>query len=476
MNVAIYTRVSTEMQAEEGHSLEAQHDRLLEYIRAQGWELFRIYTDPGVSAKDLKRPGVQELIRDLKQGLFDAVLVHKLDRLTRNISDLYDLVEMVNKHNIKMISFSENIDTSTPMGRMFVYILGIFAQMHRENLREEVLKGMTKRAEKGLHNVTVPMYGYTRDEEGNLHIVESEAKWVRFIFERYIQGIGTTSIAKELNELGIRRNQGAKWDQHKVMLTLTNLHYTGKIHWKAAHLAEEHRIIREGDHEPIISIETYEQAQRILQRRREGTISRNSYDYVFGGIVKCGKCGGGYKAKYNKRKLLDGTEATYRGYVCSGNERYGTCDAPGISEQNLVKLLFSSGDLFASDFSDYDSNVQGEENNEREELEQLIQQSELKRARWQHAYGEGLMSYEDFAKRMKEEMDKLKVWQERLQDASPVLSSTISEEEAAEVLRNIKADWDLYDQSMKKQIIQGLFQRIVIEKDGKWKIIECILA
>lgn len=254
MRVAVYTRVSTERQSSEGHSLEAQHDRLLENVKHNGWSLFKIYTDPGESAKDLKRPGVQQMITDLKNGLFDAVLVHKLDRLTRNISDLYDLVELVNNRNVKLISLSENIDTSTPMGRMFVYILGIFAQMFRENLREEVIKGMTKRAEKGLHNVTVNLYGYQRDENGQLLIIEEEAKWVKWIFEQYIGGKGTTNIAKELNRLSIRRNQGARWDQHKVMMTITNLHYTGMVHWKVATAPEDSRIVRQGVHEPRKSV------------------------------------------------------------------------------------------------------------------------------------------------------------------------------------------------------------------------------
>src|SRR5690349_1551274 len=116
MRTAIYTRVSTNEQANEGFSLQAQYERLVDFVNMQRWDLTRIYTDPGVSAKDLNRPGVKEMIDDLKSGKFDAIIVHKLDRLTRNISDLYNLVELVNKLNVKLISISENIDTSTPMG------------------------------------------------------------------------------------------------------------------------------------------------------------------------------------------------------------------------------------------------------------------------------------------------------------------------------------------------------------------------
>lgn len=473
MNVAVYTRVSTERQSLEGHSLEAQHDRMIESVKSNGWTLFMVYTDPGESAKDLKRPGVQQMIADLKEGLFDAVLVHKLDRLTRNISDLYDLVELVNSRNVKLISLSENIDTSSPMGRMFVYILGIFAQMFRENLREEVIKGMTKRAEKGLHNVTVNLYGYQRDENGQLIIVEEEAKWVKWIFEQYIAGKGTTMIAKELNKLNIRRNQGARWDQHKAMMTITNLHYTGMVHWKVAVAPEDSRIVRQGVHEPIVTMETYDKAQRILARRREGTISLNSYDYVFGGIIKCGKCGGSYRAKYNKRKLLDGTPAMYRGYSCANNDKHGTCDQSGISEDNMVKLLFANLELFGGLPDNYESQIV--EDNGLADIEKMLKQSELKRSRWQHAYGEGLMNYEDFAKRMKEETEHVKELNQKLAEVSPTHSPTITPEEALSTITFIREHWSVIGQLERKQVIQALIQKIVILKDGKeWSVPELI--
>lgn len=471
MRAAIYTRVSTMMQNAEGHSMEAQHDRLIEHINSNGYELAKIYSDPGISAKDLKRPGIQELIRDLKAGAFDIVIVHKLDRLTRNISDLYDLVELVNDHNVKLISHSEQIDTSSPMGRMFVYLLGIFAQMFRENLSQEVTKGMTKRAEKGLHNVTVAMYGYKRDEEGNLHIIENEAKWVKWIFEQYIHGKGSSTLAKELNDMGIRRNQGAMWDQHKVMLALKNLHYTGKVHWKSAKLSEDNRIIREGIHEPIISTETYEKAQHILMRRKDGKISQNSYEYVFGGILKCGKCGGNYKGKYNKRKLLNGDPAMYRGYACSNNERYGNCDQSGISEKNMSKLLFKNIDLVGSLHS-YAPDV--EIDNTQKEIESMMKQSELKRARWQHAYGEGLMNYDDFAQRMKEEQSSMLEWESKLEKIQPEQIPSISPEQAVKSLKLIFKHWDKVDQIEKKKLIQSLFQRITILKEDTWQIKEIL--
>lgn len=472
---ASYERVSTDEQAREGFSLEAQSDANKRIIVSEGWNYYGSFIDPGVSGKDLKRKGVQSLLKAINDGHVQVVVVHKLDRLTRSIGDLHYLINYFEERNIKLVSVSEKLDTSTAMGRMFVFMLGIFAQWYRENLAEEVKKGMSKRAEKGFHNVTVPMYGYSRDEEGNLHIIEEEAKWVRWIFDQYIQGIGTSTIARQLNHKGIRRNQGALWDQHKVAITLNNLHYIGKVHWKDGNLPEDKRIIREGKHTPIISEDIYNQAQHILERRREGLISQNSYEYVFGGIVKCGKCGGGYKGKYTTRKLQDGSQALYRAYACSNNIRYGSCDAPGISELILAKLLFASMDFFVSPSFKQSYEPHVEDSEEREELERLIALSETKRSRWQHAYGEDLMSFEDFATRMKEENEKLEQWKQQLNAVAPNRTSTFSIEESLETLKMIKENWEYFEQPDRKIVIQALFQKITIMKEnGKWKIIDAI--
>lgn len=470
MKVAIYTRVSTTMQSEEGFSLEEQHDKLIEYIERNKLELFKFYTDPGVSAKDLNRPGIQELLRDFESGLFDVILVHKLDRLTRNVGDLHKLVELVNKRNKKLISYSEDIDTSTPSGRMFVYFLGIIAQLFRENLAEEVRKGMTGRAKKGLHNVTVPMYGYERGENGELIVIPEQAEVVRWIFDQYIRGTGSSSIAKKLNERGIRRNKGANWDQRKVMLTLTNLHYIGKIHWKAANLPESERIIREGTHDAIVSVETYDDAQRILQRRREGMISQNSYDYIFGGIVRCGACGGSYKGKYNIRPA-----GMYRGYVCSNNEKYGTCKQSGISEIRLSALLFSAVLLNVDGIDLLRGDTAPKMNDERESIRQALDASEARRSRWQMAYGDGMMPYIDFAKRMKEEMQRVSELENQLSSITEPEQTKTTPEEVMEVMRELKENWEFIDASLRKEIVQRLFRRIVIRKEGStWYIDELL--
>jgi len=471
MRAVGYGRVSTEEQANEGHSLEAQREKNIAFIHLQNWTLIGYFSDPGYSGKNLNKPDMQRLIEEIERGHVDVLVVHKLDRLTRNIGDLYNLLELFEKHRVKFVSITENIDTSTAMGRMFVFMLGIFAQWYRENLAEEVRKGMSQRTKKGLHNVTVPLYGYDRTKDGQLVVKPDEAKWVRWIFDQYLAGIGSTNIAKRLNEMGIRRNKGAMWDQHKVMMVLTNWHYIGKVHWKEEDKPEDERIVAPGEHEAIITLETFESVQKLLQRRKEGTASRTSYEYVYSGIIKCGKCGGNYKGKYNKRSK---SNAIYRGYVCSNNERYGSCDQSGISEINLTKLLFDSMQTIC--FLPHWNN-DTEQKNEREEILKLLEASETRRSRWQMAFGDGYMPYEDFSKRMKEEMARAEELKKKLAELPERTPSQITFGEALDVLKDLQQNWDTLDQMIRKQTIQSLFRSITLLKEnGNWRISQLMLV
>ena len=115
---AIYIRVSTDRQAEEGFSMEAQHDILMQLIERKGLQLYKVYSDPGVSGGSFKRPGIQMLLKDMKDGKFDTVIVHKLDRLSRNQGDLYGFISLINKLDVRLIIASQGdqeIDTKGPL-------------------------------------------------------------------------------------------------------------------------------------------------------------------------------------------------------------------------------------------------------------------------------------------------------------------------------------------------------------------------
>ncbi|WP_051620973.1 recombinase family protein [Paenibacillus sp. UNC451MF] len=472
MKVAIYTRVSTDKQLTDGFSLQAQYDRLVEYVKLQGWELIRIYTDPGVSAKDLNRTGVKEMIDDLNACKFEAVLVHKLDRLTRNISDLYDLVELVNKKNVKLISISENIDTSSPMGRMFVYLLGIFAQMFRENLSEEVKKGMVKRAELGLRSTFAP-FGYQRSEDGSLIIVPEQAEIIKEVFGLLIQKKwGYLTIAKHLNKKNIPGIRGGSFHSSSIEVILKNHTYTGKNHWKLKEAPESERIIVEAGHDPIIDVETFKKANTIIERRSRKEMSRSSYDYPFSSIVRCGKCGGPYHGLMGPR-----SGRNYYFYRCS-NKLRGKCDQGDLSELKFERLFFehfvlqNQGISFKEVAAAKDSPKM-----DRHRIERELEKSDQRRKNWQYAFGDGKLPYKDYVNLIDEEMLRVEDLKMQLENIIEEPDVKITLQEVIETISHLKENWAYLERATRKDFINTIFKGIEITKtDDKWSITNVVWA
>lgn len=467
MKAAIYSRVSSQIQVDEGYSLEAQYDQLIKYVDMQSWDLVRIYTDPGVSAKDLNRPGVQEMINDLKDGKFEALIIHKLDRLTRNISDLYELVNLVMKHNIKLISLSENIDTSTAMGRMFIFMLGILAQMFRENLSEEVSKGLAKRADLGGRNTFAP-YGYEIIDDG-LVIVEEQAELIREVFRLLIENkMGYYSIAKHLNENKIMGLRGGNFHGSTIEIILNNHTYMGMNHWKRKGKPESERIIRDGGHIPIIDEETFNKAQDILGRRSRKEMSRSSYDYPYSTILKCGKCGSPYHGMNQNHKR----NKPHYYYRCFKKTK-GLCKESDISEMKFETLFFKhfNSDTPLIEFIEPPA-AQENKDKERKKIIKELVKSEQRRKNWQYAYGDGKMPYPDYTKLIDEEMIRVSDLQARISIIPEIVPLQMTREDMMETIENIKEGWNLMERSTKKDFINSWFKAITIIKvDEVWNIV-----
>ena len=151
IRVAVYVRVSTNEQAEEGHSIGVQTEKLQAYCVARGWEVFKVYTDPGFSGSNMDRPALKSLFSDIESGLINTVLVYKLDRLSRSQRDtLYMIEDVFLAQGVDFISMTENFDTSTPLGRAMIGILSVFAQLEREQIKERMAMGNIARAASGL--------------------------------------------------------------------------------------------------------------------------------------------------------------------------------------------------------------------------------------------------------------------------------------------------------------------------------------
>ncbi|MCC9983335.1 recombinase family protein, partial [Streptococcus agalactiae] len=164
--VAIYVRVSTTMQAEEGYSIDEQIDKLTSYCKIKDWTVYDIYKDGGFSGGNIERPAMERLISDAERKKFDTVLVYKLDRLSRSQKDTLFLIEEVfGKNDISFLSLNESFDTSTAFGKAMIGILSVFAQLEREQIKERMLLGKIGRAKTGKAMMFSKVsFGYTYDK------------------------------------------------------------------------------------------------------------------------------------------------------------------------------------------------------------------------------------------------------------------------------------------------------------------------
>lgn len=149
MRAVIYKRVSHLNAVKEGTSLTVQEDRLRAYADSQGWTIVEVYEDAGISGGSIERPALQRMLDDATKGLFDCILVYKLDRLSRSVRDFHELTNFLDKHNINLVSVTQNFDTNSPIGRLIRNILIDFANFERELITERINDNQLHRAEQG---------------------------------------------------------------------------------------------------------------------------------------------------------------------------------------------------------------------------------------------------------------------------------------------------------------------------------------
>jgi DNA invertase Pin-like site-specific DNA recombinase len=215
-----YVRVSTQEQATEGFSLQAQEHKIRAYASFKDLELVEIIRDEGVSGKDFNRPGFQQLLELISSGNAQALIVYKLDRLTRNTSNLLQLVEDIfEQGNTRFFSICEEIDTDTAMGRFFLTIMGAMAQMERELISERTSAVLQHKKQQGQSLGLVP-YGYQRIQ-GKLEKMPEEQSILRRMKRWRKEGLSYKKIAERLNQKDIKpRRQKASWHSSSVYYIL----------------------------------------------------------------------------------------------------------------------------------------------------------------------------------------------------------------------------------------------------------------
>lgn len=257
--VAIYIRVSTLDQAQEGYSLDAQEKTLRKWCDDRKYTIYDLYADRGISGKDIEhRPDMNRLLKDAKKNEFDVVLFWALSRFTRSVSDLYHTMENFQKWNVDMISYTESFDTSTPMGRAMIGIVGVFSQLERELTSERVSAALAERAAQGKRTCS-EILGYDLDGRDSFKINTKEAEYVRFCFTEYLKRKNLSEVAKEAKEKGYKGKRGKYPTAYSIQKILSRTQYCGYNIFCGE--------IYKGNYEPIIDVETYNRTISLLKRQ-----------------------------------------------------------------------------------------------------------------------------------------------------------------------------------------------------------------
>jgi len=334
MKVSIYIRVSTEDQAREGYSLEVQREYLEAYAMREGYEVFKVYCDDGISAYSTRRPALQKLLADAKAKRFELVLVHKIDRFSRNLRDLLNLVDELSVCGVGFKSVTEPFDTTTSAGKLMFQQLGSFAEFERNRISERVFPGMVKGVQQGnWQGARFSPFGYSYSKEKKLlEIDKREADIVKLIYTMYLAGKSTHEICEYLNRKKHQTRTGKQFYTKFIGDILKNRIYTGRIVWNKKHYDKNQKtkkhykyikndpskiIIAQGKHKLIIDEQDFEEVQKLLANKTRTWRPRaKTKEYFLTGLLTCAKC----NHKYNGVSSISNhrTNKKKRWYRCSG--------------------------------------------------------------------------------------------------------------------------------------------------------------
>ncbi|WP_436664364.1 recombinase family protein [Alicyclobacillus acidoterrestris] len=466
MRAAIYTRVSSDMQVADGFSLDAQLSRLRSYCDSQGWSVADVYTDEGISAKDMQRPSLNRLIDDIKLGKCDVVVVYRLDRLTRSVRDLDELLTFFEQHNVGFKSATEMYDTTSATGRLFLRLVASLAQWERENLAERTRMGQVEMTNQGKWSGGHAAFGYDY-KDGKLVINEAEAIVVREIFNRYVRGEGTKAILSWLNDPNHPQlAPNRRWTQSALKYLLRNPLYAGYVRYGYRTVGgrkQPDHIVAKGEHQAIITQELWERADQMRIRRTKMPANSSTGTYPLSGIARCGKCGAALSGRTSP-KTSHGKQIIGRHYICNERQHSNLCDMPMIRQQALEDAVLAEIEKFYTSISDTAQPV-ADNSKAIERLKSEIGQISKRRSRWMDAFEEGNITSTELRARLdalNEQEELLRLQVRELEDVQPVDRAFVRD-----ILKSFRSAWDVAEPYERKELIRIIIKRVDVHINGK---------
>ena len=472
----VYIRVSTEDQAREGFSLGEQEEKLLQLCKFKELEVYKVYKNAGISAKDMEhRPQFQEMLQDMKEGKINYIVAYKLDRITRSVRDLEELISVLEQYNCFLLCDRDDVNTSTANGRFFVRMFTVLSQLEIEIVSERTKFGLNG-AIKSDHIPGQRPFGYTKSEDKKMIVDNAIRPYVEKIFDMYLEGKSFQQIANYFKENNIYPKK--KWHDTTIQKIIDNKIYMGDYE-KYKRIGKQENlepIVYMNVVEPIISRAKWEECQK-QKERNQRTYTRDRI-YTFFQRLKCPSCGLIMKCK--------GSGGTKRKYM------YYTCEHCHVNfNENYVEALLKN---FIYDLLEYDMAVKKfflpileDKNNKIDTttIDKEIRTLEKQRDRIKQAYIKGIVEMEDFKEDYKLIEDKLANLENKKLELVNLETFNYSPHELLaqrdlerenmirlDTLNSLlKSKWNDMDKSEKQEFISKFIDTIEIKKDSKGNLI-----
>jgi site-specific DNA recombinase len=428
---------------------------------------------------------MQRLISDVDKGKFQAILVWKISRLSRNMLDTLVLLDKFEEYDVKFISYSENFDTSSPIGKLVVQLMASIAEMERNTLSENVKLGMTQRAREGSWNGGV-VFGYDSVEK-ELIVNPKEAEIVQLIFTLYAEGSGLKAIANHLNKGSYRTKRGKHFLINGIATILDNPIYNGKIRWLQVENWDKKRrrgknanpILVEGKHEVIISNELW----NIVQARRQNNSFKqrqSNEPFLLSGILRCPTCGHGMVPSITTSTKKDGEKRKHRYYVCGvfHNKGSAACKPNSIRAYDAEDAVINRITVFLNDSDGFhktleninkytvQSNVKLKE--QLESIETKLREANAIQEKYMEAFEQNLLPVSMLQERLQKLTNSRNDLEQKKNELSVQLSSSDSKTIPPDVVRHLLEQYvQAFQQSpreKRKQLFQLLLNKITIKQ------------
>jgi site-specific DNA recombinase len=467
----VYIRVSTEDQAREGFSLGEQEEKLLQLCKFKGYEVFKIYKDAGISAKDMEhRPAFQEMLSDMKKGKINYIVAYKLDRVTRSVRDLEELISLLEQYNCYLVCDRDDVNTSSANGKFFVRMLTVLSQLEIEIVSERTKFGLNG-AIKSSHLPGIVPLGYKKDENKKTIIDETTKPIIERIFKMYLEGKSFQQISNIFNEEKVLHPK--PWKDTTIQKIIDNKIYMGDYeqYKRIAKKEKKEPIIYMNVVEPIISRAMWEECQH-QKEKNQRTYTRDRV-YMFFQKIKCPTCD-----RIMKCKGSGGKKKKYMYYTCE------KCRL-NYREDKIEELLSN----FIYDLVEYDMAVKkyylpilaDNKPTKTDDIDKEINQLEKQKERIKKAYMSGIVEMEDFSEDYKLIEDKLEILAQKKNEILDLDNISFSPQQLMadrdieretmirlDTLNSVvKTNWESKSKEEKQEFISKLVESIIITKNTK---------